>query len=63
VGHVAIGRPLMKILSQLLLMGLAPLAVLLLASVGVPYLVVLMLVVVPAFIWTLSVVDDYMGHR
>lgn len=53
----------MKILGQLLLMGLAPLAVLLLASVGVPYVVVIVLVVVPAFIWTLGVVDNYLGPR
>ena len=38
-------------------MGLMPLAVLL------PDLVVVLLVVVPAFIWTLGVVDDDVGRQ
>ena len=50
----------MKVAGQLLIMGLAPLAVLLLAALGAPLWVVVLLVVIPAFLWTMRAFDDYL---
>ena len=55
----------MKVIGQFIFMALLPFAVLLLAVIGAPLWLVILLVVVPAFIWTLGAVDDYpgSGHR
>jgi hypothetical protein len=49
----------MKPLRDVIAMGLAPFLVVLLAAAGVPLIVTLVLVVMPAFLWTMSALDSY----
>lgn len=48
----------MKVLAQLLLMSLVPVVALLLVAAGVTHWVLMIVVVVPAFIWTMHALDD-----
>jgi hypothetical protein len=50
----------MKVLAQLLVMGLVPLVALLLVAVGVAHWILMLVIVVPAFIWTMHALDDYL---
>lgn len=52
----------MKILGQLLLTAMAPVVVVVLAAAGVPLVAVILVVVVPAFIWPMHAID-HLGYR